>query len=89
MQFHHVLHRTVIALNLSPGHQVSGCAVHTLDVLALQIILQAMGQGTGSVVGEQPCTQGYFHPVHAGLSQSDLQGLLHIPGVHRGGELPS
>ena len=47
-----------------------------------------MGQVTGSVVGEQPCTQEYVHPVHAGLSQGDLQGLLHIPGVHRGDELP-
>jgi hypothetical protein len=35
MQFHHILHRTVIALNLSPGHQVAGCSVRTLDVLAL------------------------------------------------------
>jgi len=40
LQFHHILHRTVIALDLALGHRVVGCATSMLNVLALQVVLQ-------------------------------------------------
>jgi hypothetical protein len=44
LQFHNVLQRTVITLTLSLGHRVVGRATLMLDVFALQVILQVMGQ---------------------------------------------
>ena len=64
LQVHHILHRAVIAFDLTLGHRVVGSTVGVFDVPAVQVILQILGEVTGSVVGKQAEAVKYIHPAH-------------------------
>ncbi len=89
LQLDHVLHRTMIALDLTLGHGMIGRTAYVLDMLALQKGFEFSGNITGTVIGQQSRAVLHQDMLQAGPIQSYLQGVLNIQGGHSVGQLES
>ena len=78
-----VLHRPVVAFDLSLRHGVRGRAPRMRQTVRIQVVGQLLRDVAWAIITKQPVPMDDPHPVHPGLGSGQVERLGHVRRLHR------